>query len=363
MARVVYLHIGAPKTGTTYVQDRLWRNRSELASHHVHFPAGASGSMFEAAIDLLDMSWGGQREAARGEWDALTARVRRASGHVIVSHEILAAAKPSQVKRALAAFGDAELHLVYSARDLARQVPAEWQEGIKHRRGKSFKRFVRDVQEAPRRSSRMWFWRVQSLPDVLGRWSSNIAPDHVHLVTVPHDAARDELWHRYCRAFAIDPAWATADSPRENVSIGIAEATLIRKLNRRLRANDSLEHAAYRRLVRELAVHRTLAQRDQMTLATLPPDAYDWADEVSEEWIEWVEGSGIDVIGDVEDLRPRRPAAGDGPWRNPDRPKRQEMVDAAIDVIEALLVEASAETPGLVAQSKTLARVARRLRS
>ena len=41
-----------------------------------------------------------------------------------------------------------------------------------------------------------------------------------------------------------------------------------------------------------------------MAKVTLPPAAFPWADEVADEWIEWIVGSGIDVIGDVEDLRP-----------------------------------------------------------
>lgn len=362
MAKVVYLHVGAPKTGTTYLQDRLTKNRAELAKNRVHYPVGMTNSMFEAAIDLLDMSWGGQREEARGEWDSLMTRVRRSSGTAIVSHEILAGAKPAQVKRAMADLEGAEVHLVYSARDLARQIPAEWQEGIKHRRRKTFARFVANVQKAPRRGSNMWFWRVQGLPDVLGRWSHNLPPEHVHLVTVPQDGApRDELWRRYCQAFAIDPSWAPEESVRENVSIGTAEATLIRRLNRRLEQSDSLENDAYRRLVRELVVHQTLAQRSGMTKATLPPDAYPWANEVAEEWIEWAEGAGIDVIGDLNDLRPVAPPA-DQKWENPDRPGPRDMVDAALDAIEALLIEASDDPEPLLAQSKKLARMARRFR-
>jgi len=361
MARVVYLHVGAPKTGTTYLQDRLARNRGELARHGVHYPMGAGGTMFEAAIDLLDMSWGGQREAARGEWDSLMARVRRANGTAIVSHEILAAAKPAQVKHVMSALVDAEVHLVYSARDLARQIPAEWQEGVKHRRKRSFARFLADVQSAPRRGSQMWFWRVQGLPDVLSRWSRNLPPAHVHLVTVPqHGAPRDELWRRYCQAFAIDEAWAPDQSPRENLSIGVAEATLIRRLNRRLRNSDSLENDAYRRLVRELVVHQTLAQRENMARATLPPEAYPWAEEVAEEWIEWAEGAGIDVIGDLQDLRP---VLLEGEWVDPDRPRPGQMVDAALDVIEALLGAAAAESEPFVTPTKKIARLARQFRT
>jgi hypothetical protein len=361
MARVVYLHIGAPMTGATYLQDRLGRNRAELAKYRVHYPAGMTGSMFGAAIDLLDMSFGGQREEARGEWAALVSRVRRASGTAVVSHEILAGAKPAQVQRVMDDLGSVEVHLVYTARDLASQIPAEWQEGIKHRRRQSFSRFVLSLQEAPRRGSRMWFWRVQGLPDVLGRWSRNLPPEHVHLVTVPQaDAPRDELWSRYCRALSLDPSWAPEESPLENGSLGTAEATLVRLLNRRLERSDSLENDAYRRLVRELMVHQTLAQREGMTRATLPPDAYDWASEVAEEWIEWAEGAGIDVVGDLSDLRPVKPDGAT--WSDPDRPRPREMVDAALDAVEALLLEASAEPEPLVAQSKKLARMARRMR-
>lgn len=363
MARVVYLHVGAPKTGTSYLQDRLYRNRPELARHGVHYPVGIARSMFEPAVDLIDRSWGGQREAARGEWDALAARVRRSDGSVIVSHEILAAAKRGQVKRAMDSLGNAEVHLVYSARDLARQVPAEWQEGLKHRRKKSFAKYVAQVQRAPRRGGGLWFWRVQGLPDVLNRWAQHLPPERVHLVTVPQSGApRDELWHRYCRALAIDPAWAPEESPRENASIGAAEATLLRRLNRRLVASGVLELDSYRRLVRELVVHQTLSQREEMARITLPPSAYPWAAEVAEEWVEWVQGAGIDVIGDLADLRPA-PPEDEATWRSPDRPRRGEMVDAALDAIEVLLEEAAARRrEPLLEQTKRLARAARRVR-
>ena len=361
MARVVYLHVGAPKTGTTYLQDRLLRNRDSLARNGVHYPVSAGGTMFGAAIDLLDMSWGGQREAARGEWEALMARTRKSNRQVVISHEILSGAKPAQVRRAMAALEGTEVHLVYSARDLARQIPAEWQEGVKHRRKKSFRRFVEQVQAAPRRGSQMWFWRVQGLPDVRSRWADNVPPEHVHLVTVPQDGGpRDELWHRYCTALALDPAWAPEESPRRNVSIGVAETALVRRLNQRLRGSGSIDNDAYRRLVRELVVHQTLAERDGMLRTALPPALYPWANEVADEWIEWAEGAGIDVVGDLEDLRP---AAPDTEWVDPDRPRPRQMVDAALDVIEALLVEATSDPEPLLTQTRKIAQAARRLRN
>lgn len=361
MSRVVYLHVGAPKTGTTYLQDRLALNKASLARHDVHYPLALHASQFRPALDLLEMPWGGLQENVDGEWDGLINRVRRQQGKVIVSHEILAAARPTQVRRAMAGLEGAEVHLVYSARDLARQIPAEWQEGIKHQRKQGFAGFLRGVQTSRRTKPNMWFWRVQSLPDVLTRWSKGLPPERVHLVTVPQAGApREELWRRYCRAFDIDPAWAPEQSDRENVSIGAAESTLIRRLNRRLK-QAGLPSEEYRRLIRELVVHQTLAQRPDMSKVTLPPAAFPWADEVAEEWIQWVVGSGIDVIGDVEDLRPVPPPAGQV-WADPDRPRRPQMVDAALDAMVALAVEAAQRPDPNELLTARLGRAARRLR-
>ena len=219
--------------------------------------------MFGAALDLIDMPWGGQRDGVRGEWDSLVGRVRRSSGKAIVSHEILAGATKEQVARAMSDLSGTEVHLVYSARDIARQVPAEWQEMVKHQKARPFRKFVKQVRKAPRREPGLWFWRAQGLPDVLGRWALNIPPEHVHLVTVPQPgAASGELWRRYCTAFALDPDLAPLDSERRNVSLGVDETALLRQLNKRLRA-AGLDATSYRALVRGLVVHETLAHREQ----------------------------------------------------------------------------------------------------
>lgn len=361
MADVVYLHVGAPKTGTTYLQDRLYLNRSDLARHGIHYPVGLHADMFGAALDLLDMSWGGQREGVRGEWEHLVGRVRRAHGTAIVSHEILAGVKADRVAQALADLAGAEIHLVYSARDIARQIPAEWQEMVKHQKVRPFGRFVAQVKGAPRRDPKMWFWRAQGLPDVLGRWAQGLAPEQVHLVTVPQaGAAPDELWRRYCRAFGIDPVLAPVDSDRANVSIGMDESLMLRRLNRRLRATG-LDLPSYRRIVRELIVHDTLAHRDGMVKVTLPPQDYDWAESIADEWIEWVEGAGIDVVGDLDDLRPVRPAE-DEVWVDPDRPRNAKVAQATMDALVAVIMEAAERPDPDQSTTARLSRAARRLR-
>lgn len=362
MADVVYLHVGAPKTGTTYLQGRLYRNRSSLAGHDVAYPSGLRRDMFAGALDLIDRPWKGTREEVRGEWDALAARVRRSQGTAIVSHEILASATEEQVDRALASMGDAQVHVVYSARDLGRQIPAEWQESIKHRSRRSFRKYLSLVRKHDQVDSTLWFWRVHSLPDVLRRWTRALPPAQVHLITVPPTGSDpDELWRRFCRACAIDPAWGPSAGGRANTSLGIEEIAVLRDLNRRLK-KAGMDSAAYGRLVREGLAQEVLAQRPGMRRAVLPPDHREWALETAEGWMEWVRSARIDVVGDLADLRPVFPPP-EAKWRNPDKPRPRVVRDAAMTALVAALMEVDSRPDPADQPLAKLGRAARRLRN
>lgn len=361
MADVVYLHLGAPKTGTTYIQDRLALNRPTLARHDVRYPIGSNPDMFRPALDLVERPWAGLQRDVEGEWDALVRRAQRTRGSVIISHEILAGANREQVERAVTSLAPADIHIVVTARDIARQVPAEWQERLKHRHVSSYRRFVRRVRRRPRSEQAQSFWQVQDLTRVLERWSRQLTPDHVHVVTVPQPGGpHDELWRRFCHAVGVDPAWAPLDSVRRNPSIGSAETVLLRRLNARLR-KEGLQQADYAALVRQLIVHETLAARTTADRITLPPNAYDWADEIADRWHDWLVGSGVDVIGDLEDLRPVRPAP-DAAWNDPDRPRQRDVTDVTMEALVAMVMEAARRTPPDEQLTARVGKVARRLR-
>ncbi|MDQ6641762.1 MAG: hypothetical protein M3Y66_04620 [Actinomycetota bacterium] len=341
MSRRVFLHVGAPKTGTTYIQSTLARNRTLLAEHGLAYPETASGSHFEAAIDLTDHPWGGLLEEARGEWDTLTTAALKAPGDVVLSHEVLAPATPKQVRRAQASLAGAELHVVYTARDLGRQIPAEWQETVKHRGRKRFAGFLQAVVEAPRVGSDEWFWRVQGLPDVLSRWSSGLPPAHVHLVTVPPpDAPPDLLWRRFAGVVGLDPDLDVEPGERANQSLGIGEIALLRQLNMALKGR-AIPQPVYAEVVRDVIARETLGRRKQPSArATLPPTCREFVDTVTAEWLEWVDGAGIDVVGDLAELQTRWPS-DDTAWTSPDRPRPVDVINASVDAL-AQLVEVEA---------------------
>lgn len=339
MPRRVFLHIGTPKSGTTYLQDKLALNRDEIARHGLTYPTTRTGNHFEAALDLIEERWAGQREVARGQWAALVGEVRRAPGDVLVSHEILAAATPAQVATAMTAFADDEVHLLLTARDLARQIPAEWQENVKHRGRRSFSKFISRVVQARRTNPDVWFWRVQSVPDVLTRWGNGLSPERIHVITVPPaEAPRELLWERFAGVVGIAPHGSYAESDDFNPSLGIVEAAVVRRLNQAL-AGRGIPRDVYVDLVREVIARDTLAHRPGQIRAVLPERRWPFVEEVTSEWLDWIEGSGVDVVGDLEDLRPRRPDYTDGTWTHPDKPPADLVADAAVEALAAVITD------------------------
>jgi len=335
----VILHIGTPKTGTSYLQHVLYHNRGQLRRHGIAYPAARHDAHFLAALDLMRMPWGGLESQAIGSWDKLAESVRRAPGTAIISHEILATASRAQIGRALDSLGHghgAEVHLVLSVRDLVRQIPAEWQENVKHRAALSYGKFLAQIQD-PRREGRIptWFWGVQEVPDILDRWGHDLPPEHVHVVTVPPTGgSRDLLWKRFVEAFGLDGIDLQLDGERVNPSLGSAETTLIRRINRA--ANESLEPAYYRPLVRELLAHQTLSRRRKTPRLALPPDVHPWATQLQESWTEEIRRRGYDVIGDLEDLRGAPPVTE---YADPDHPDESLVASAAVDALKALLLD------------------------
>jgi hypothetical protein len=339
MARKVIVHVGAPKTGTSFVQDLLFGSRERLAERGICYPAERFDAHFLAALDLMQLTWGGLEREAVGAWDRLAAEVRAWPGTAIVSHEILATASRAHVARALESLstGDTEIHVVLSARDLVRQLPAEWQENVKHRRTMSYAEFLASLQDPTRQTGvASWFWGVQEVPDILDRWGSTLPHERVHLVTVPPSGSpHDLLWHRFSQVLGLDPAEFTLDDIRTNPSLGVAEVAVVRNLNQQIAEIVPNHH--YRALVREHLVHQSLSRDRRSERLSVPRDVWAWAEQLSRQWVDELATRGYDVVGDLDDLLPAEPL----PFADPDQPDPVELGDAALRALTAMTLEAA----------------------
>ena len=338
------VHVGAPKTGTTYLQAVLWRNRQTLAASGVHYPLTRPHEHFPAALDLRGMSWGGRAHGDwEGSWDRLAARMHGIRGSVVLSNELLGGATAEQAARLvddLSGKAGREVHIVFTARDLARQLASDWQEHVKHRHTVTFERFVDDLvrlgRDAPAPFGEL-FWGLHDAAAVLDRWSEVVPPERIHVVTVPPSGGSDPglLWQRFARASGLAEVEVDLSVRPRNVSLGTVEAELVRRLNEVLRGR--FPHPRYDELVRQLLAETVLVAPQRVSPVSprpqLPPERDGWVQARSQEMIEALQRGGFDVVGDLDELLP--PPAPDGP--QPDTVDAEQLLPVALDGMAGLL--------------------------
>lgn len=333
----VVLHVGVPKSGTSYLQSTLVEHRDALLDRGVCYPQTDDDLMFRAALDVrgTHKAWGRKRSEVEGAWDELCLRARSHPGTTVISHELLAGAGTSQVDAALSMLSGLEVQVVVTARDPARQLTAEWQEGVKHGRKAGFAEFAARVEAAlPDDRLARHFHAAQDLPGVLGRWSRGLPPDRVHVVVgAASGSPIGLLWRRFADAAGIDvDGLEPSRSEPVNASLGASEVDLLRRVNVAL--DGRLPQPHYGRLVKHQVVRDVLAGRGTPR-AVAPRTAYDEASELGERWAEQIEHAGIAVHGDLADLVPR-PREGEPP--HPDDVHPAGQVEAAAEVIADLLL-------------------------
>jgi hypothetical protein len=316
----VFLHIGEPKTGTTFIQQVLWSNRAELAARGVVLPGHHPQDHFRASQDLRGIEKLASDPAGpwTGEWEILASQAKQPGKTAVISHELFSAADPEQAATAVRSLHPAEVHIVLTVRDMATLLPAEWQETVKHRNARSWEDWLSDVidresVDADRRQ--WWFWRVHDSLAILRQWAEHVPPERIHVVTnPPRGSAAGLLWERFASLLGIDPGCADLSRARPNASLGMAETEFLRRLNQALPGPDAVPDWFYMWNVKETVAHRALAGRPSGGRLVLPAERDAWAKEQAETLIGGLRASGYQIAGDLDDLRPpqetQRP--GDG---------------------------------------------------
>src|SRR6266581_2143274 len=148
--RQVILHIGLPKTGTTYLQTLFAANRSALAEQGIYYP-GEPGepSQHMAAWDLRGQRARGARDIRQvGQWDALCTAVRSTPlPTALISAELLSALTRRQAACAVNGFPDHDVQVVVTCRDVGRVLVSAWQQGIRCGHTSTWREFVAAVQD------------------------------------------------------------------------------------------------------------------------------------------------------------------------------------------------------------------------
>lgn len=330
----MFLHVGTPKSGTTYLQSLWWHHHDTLAERGVLLPGTAIADHFHASALVSD-----RREvidrltpAQRGTWGILLEEIGGWEGTALVSHELFAQASADQACAALGQLARVadEVHVVITSRDLARQLPSGWQQNVKQGRTETLREFWELVRDDPGHP----FWTFQDVPALLDRWSRGLPAERRHLVVLPPaGGSRDLLWRQACELTGVDPAGLTLALDRPNESLGLAEVELMRRIHAAV--PEERRGLDVRRLATNWFTRQVLVPAGTGEPFVLPADLHAWAVERGTAMVEALRARELHVVGDLADLV-ADPAPPTG--RTPDDVTEAEVAEVAVPALATMLL-------------------------
>ena len=330
----VFVHIGPLKTGTTFLQSVLVQNKQELAANGVLFPRQTHALQIKSALDLRDKKMNKESKGNQGHWDTLAEEVRSWTGHTaVISQEFLCSASAAQARRMVQSLAPAEVHIVHTARDFTKVIPAMWQTHLRTKQALAWEDFISSVRDpsAPGPWGKR-LWRQQDPAQALPPFETVVPREHVHVVTVPPSATSPGLlWERFCSVVGLEPGAYDQDVPRSNTSLGAAEAEVLRRVNMGLIGR--IDGPTHTRLVQFMLAREVLEHSGNQIKLELPAEDCGWVTEKAQEIVEHLRRNDYAITGDLKEILPAPGFTGSD--RRPD-----DVEPAAVcEVANAALVE------------------------
>lgn len=357
MARV-FVHIGLPKTGTSYLQAIAWPGRDQLREARLLLPGARKSDHLFASMIVRDDPGVARRGAGAAQaWERILADVAAFDGDALISHEFFCAASAEQAQRMVAQLAPAEVHVIVTTRDPLGLLTSSWQESLKNKATTPLADYGRSESDDPRA---VWDWRSLDLGLVLDRWSSAVPPERLHLIApAPPGAPRSDLWDRFCGVLGIAPDTCDSSLGFANASMGVVEAETLRRINERLVGfNTARARGVW---LRSFLADERLVPRGGERFAPAPDQVED-ARRRGARAVAKIRAAAYDVIGDVDRLL----VPDDLPaLRHPESVTDAEVADVALDLVATLMgdLERRSARPSRAADPPTrLARLRQAIR-
>ena len=313
-APAVCLHIGAMKTGTTYVQRMLGSNHEQLAREGIVYPLPWSDQV-EAVRDVLQMKGGSHLGSIEGHWKLMADRLHEWSGpRAILSVEFLSFASAGQIRTIVSDLAPSDVSVVMGVRDLARVVPAQWQTAVRNGKRSTYRQYLKGLTAKRSTKTKMHFWKRQDVGRIAADWARVVGRENVSVVTVPpRGADPGELWRRMATAMQLDAAKLYESTP-SNESLGPTGTELLRRINEQADATG-MSTWTYQHGINRALSHRVLPDIADPHPSLRVPDEYQgWVRDESARVMAELHAADVAVIGDLADLEPQLTPAAPFVW-------------------------------------------------
>jgi hypothetical protein len=296
------VHIGPPKTGTTYLQSAFHSSRAAVSAQGVHYagPTRQPTAAVQAVLGTPSPNTG--EVPSLGQWHGLVREVKRSKkSRVVISSEFLADATPAAIRTVVDDLDRERVHVVVTLRPLARIIPSQWQQFIQSGVRKPFDGWLDAIFNDPSKVSPT-FWRRHRHDELIARWADVVGPENITVVALD-DRDHAMVTRVFERLVGLREGTLVADHDLSNRSMTMAEVEIVRAFNQQFFA-EGLSRPLHTQVMRFGAASymksRPPAADAQRVEA--PQWALDRAGEIARGMVDAIGASGVRIIGDLERL-------------------------------------------------------------
>lgn len=308
----VLLHVGLPKTGTTFVQRVIWGNRENLTKLGWGIPGELRRDHNAAANGLRSAGDGG------AAWKSMAETADDRFQNWVISEEALAPCTAEEAALATAAFAGKRVEVLVTVRDLGRALPSAWQQNVKERRSDTFEELLTAIGADDGHP----FWNRYDVVDVVRRWMPSVGAEQTSVMVLPPSGG--DVWDLFASEYGWPAELPSQTTVVRNESLGVVEAEVLRrfneKLDRRLPMNGTYFRAVRQGVTPDLEKIRTRSGK-----IVLPAQFRSWVEQRSEEMISQLTELGVNIIGNISDLRPT--------WHDGQEPSTPVSAEEALEAM------------------------------
>ncbi len=316
-------YIGAPKTGTTAIQQAAALHRERLAANHVYYPGDQPNHRrpIYAALGrperpvLLPSGAEKMEVPAKEEWQRFIADINAKNfDRTLISHETASTATDAEARNFIRDIGPDRTHVIITLRPLANLLTARWVELLKEGETESFEDWLKLVDADGHQRLPAVMYQYLNMGELVTRWADAAGPNNVTVVVVDKKN-KEVLTDTFERLLGLPARTLTGSvtaGDKTNRSLSMQEAELFRRVNARLTGSDRIPRKLYLDFIRSGAVGRILgvrSPRPDEPRVELPVDAIDTTVAKGREYADQIRRSGVRIVGDIDRLAavPDRP--------------------------------------------------------
>lgn len=303
--RVVMLHIGPHKTGTTAIQNALHNSRARLKDQDVRYAGKWQQAYLAARTAVGAAGTPGRRTNNPKVLNQLIKEVTNSpQGRVIVSSEGFAGGRDEAAAEVVRSFGVSRpVHIVITLRPLTKIVPSQWQQFVQNGLLKDYDSWLSEVfNDADDRSVTATFWKRHDHGALVKHWMAAAGgPDNVTVIAVD-ETDREMLMRTFERLVGVSSGTLVPKIESPNRSLTVAEIELVRNVNLAI-GKEPWAKEAYAKVMKDGVSDAMQIDRkpgpDEVAITT-PRWALDRAAAVGAASAQTIKSLGVRIIGDID---------------------------------------------------------------